>query len=187
MILEEDFQILPDTLKHLPRIEQFVTTAENCDIYSLGCYIILSIPTFSRYHKRVVIGGSSHAWIVSKKFKERVALTPDEKLIYNHDSFYINNSMLYPYKEPIIVQPHPISENMLASWGKPYTPEWLRIIILEQVTARAIKLHGADKDGTKLYRNFHKCSDSGGWPVVLILIVLNIIICNYFTYKLKNS
>ena len=187
LILEEDFQILPNALKHLPRIEEFFTSTDDCDVYSLGSLIGLSYPVIKDMrHRRVLIGGSAQAWIVSKKFKQRVALIPDNKLICNHDSYYISNSVVYTYKEPIIVQPRPISENMVTTWGKPQIPELLRKAIVKHIIYKIIKLNRAEKDGTRLYCNFHRCSDSGGIIGVILILIANIVLWYCLIRQLKK-
>ena len=193
LILEDDYIVVGDNLQYIPRVEQFIAT-HNCDIYSLGSNPMICIPTFGS-HVRILLGGAAHAWIVTPYAKQYILSQNDMRSRTAHDLEYSKRLRMFTFRVPIIVQPHPVTENMLGwsdGWPKALRQQHVRRV-LENVMRRVLTQLGAERDGRNLYNAMHGTMFVGGsipFGSILVAVVIASIFAIFRltrTPKLSNT
>jgi hypothetical protein len=120
LILEDDFEFVQEIKKTSINIylNNFFKSKINTNfVYYLGVIPIIIIP-YDLYSYKVILSGGAHAYIASKKYREKI-LSNKKKFIESHSlETYINkNTNSFTYKTYLCTQLFPETENR-QNWRK---------------------------------------------------------------------
>ena len=187
MILEDDVHFRSVIRNKAREVEEFIQTNDNWEIYSLGSLPLFSVPTVSN-HVRVHYMGAAHACIFSDSMMKRmlepeyvnnVYLKMDQgfvlKMIPSTKDFVVSSkAKAYMFRIPLAVQPHEVTDN---------SKLWMN-----SMTYYVIRMFGADRDGTLVYRCLHCTTYMGGViPSLIILTLLLLALILYFKKRQVNT
>jgi hypothetical protein len=123
IVLEDDFifenTLLVDGVSD--EIEKFISQNPKVDHYFPGCTPFLAFPvTLDTKHWRVILGGTTHAIIHTRKGMERMIedYNNNKDNIFGIDMRMFSTGKCYMYQEPLITQIFAETENKKTAWGK---------------------------------------------------------------------
>ena len=121
LIFEDDFVISKDFMDkdNLESINNFINH-NDYDVFYLGCVIRKIKEKINENILLIDKCWSTHAIIFSKKIIDYYTTLSCQKICYinDWDNFIVENmKKKYTFIQPLIIQPFPLTENRLTSWG----------------------------------------------------------------------
>jgi hypothetical protein len=165
LVLEDDFifndKIFDTTI--LSTVNSFVSARTDTSfIYLLGCLPQLQIP-YDWNHNIPVQSGGTHAVIYSRSYRDKAIRDYKETTIDDWDEYCKQRWNRYTYKEPLIYQLFPMTENR-QNWAAPDYILYLADLVL--------RFHKLDINVEPGYSRFYLWSKISFYLLIVFFVVL---------------